>query len=114
MHVFVFQFMTKNPAKRLGCVKSQGEEKAILIHPFFQEKIDWESLEQRKVKPPFRPKIVSKSQLMENPFGAKGHTSGKRLLGCVQNTLFATKICSAKWDQGSYLCWERPYVNWQF
>jgi hypothetical protein len=51
--------MTKNPAKRLGCVKQQGGEKAILLHPFFHEKIDWESLEQRKVKPPFKPKIVS-------------------------------------------------------
>ncbi|XP_064623226.1 calcium-independent protein kinase C-like isoform X2 [Lineus longissimus] len=54
-------FMTKNPAKRLGCVKAQGEEKAILIHPFFQEKIDWELLEQRKVKPPFRPKIKNRT-----------------------------------------------------
>ena len=51
--------MTKNPAKRLGCVRSQNGEKAILTHPFFNEKIDWEDLEQRKVKPPFRPKIVS-------------------------------------------------------
>ena len=51
--------MTKNPAKRLGCVKQQGGEKAILLHPFFHEKIDWESLEQKKVKPPFKPKIVS-------------------------------------------------------
>lgn len=51
--------MTKNPTKRLGCVKQQGGEKAILVHPFFHEKIDWEALEQRKVKPPFKPKIVS-------------------------------------------------------
>ncbi|XP_052106988.1 calcium-independent protein kinase C-like isoform X2 [Mytilus californianus] len=54
-------FMTKNPAKRLGCVKQQGGEKAILVHPFFHEKIDWEALEQRKVKPPFKPKIKSKT-----------------------------------------------------
>lgn len=54
-------FMTKNPAKRLGCVKQQQGEKAILVHPFFHEKIDWESLEQRKVKPPFKPKIKSKT-----------------------------------------------------
>ena len=54
-----WQFMTKNPAKRLGCVKSHGGEKAILVHPFFHEKIDWEALEQKKVKPPFKPKIVS-------------------------------------------------------
>ncbi|KAH9514541.1 Calcium-independent protein kinase C [Bulinus truncatus] len=54
-------FMTKNPAKRLGCVTSQGGEKAILNHPFFHEKIDWEALEQRKVKPPFKPKIKNKT-----------------------------------------------------
>ncbi|KAL8613730.1 Calcium-independent protein kinase C [Nucella lapillus] len=53
-------FMTKNPAKRLGCVKSQGAEKAIFVHAFFHQKIDWEGLEQRKVKPPFKPKIKSK------------------------------------------------------
>ncbi|PVD26674.1 hypothetical protein C0Q70_14352 [Pomacea canaliculata] len=53
-------FMTKNPAKRLGCVKSQGAEKAIFVHTFFYQKIDWEALEQRKVKPPFKPKIKSK------------------------------------------------------
>ena len=58
----LFQFMTKNPAKRLGCVKSQGAEKAIFVHQFFHQKIDWEGLEQRKVKPPFKPKIVSSSQ----------------------------------------------------
>jgi len=49
--------MTKNPAKRLGCVVSQNEEAAIRIHPFFKE-IDWVALEARKVKPPFKPKIV--------------------------------------------------------
>ena len=56
---FLLQFMTKNPAKRLGCVKAHGGERAILIHPFFNEKIDWEALEERKVKPPFKPRIVS-------------------------------------------------------
>lgn len=50
--------MTKNPAKRLGCVTTQGSEQAILNHPFFKD-IDWGALEARKVKPPFRPKIVS-------------------------------------------------------
>ena len=51
--------MTKNPVKRLGCVKAQGAEKAILVHPFFHDKISWEGLEQKAVKPPFKPKIVS-------------------------------------------------------
>lgn len=49
--------MTKNPGKRLGCVVSQGCEEAIKTHAFFRE-IDWVLLEQRKVKPPFKPRIV--------------------------------------------------------
>ena len=53
------KFMTKNPAKRLGCVKAHGGERAILVHPFFHGKIDWTAMEERKVKPPFKPKIVS-------------------------------------------------------
>ncbi|XP_026296813.1 calcium-independent protein kinase C isoform X6 [Apis mellifera] len=56
-------FMTKNPAKRLGCVAANGGENAIKIHPFFQE-IDWEALEARKVKPPIRPKTKSKKDVM--------------------------------------------------
>ncbi|KAI1284986.1 Protein kinase C epsilon type [Halotydeus destructor] len=52
-------FMIKNPAKRLGCVAAQGGEHAILAHPFFKD-IDWASLEARKVKPPFKPKIKTK------------------------------------------------------
>lgn len=52
-------FMTKNPAKRLGCVESQGGEQAILSHAFFKD-MDWEALEARKVKPPFKPKIKTK------------------------------------------------------
>jgi len=58
IHIGIFQFMTKNPAKRLGCVHNEMD-KAILIHPFFHEKINWEALEKREVRPPFRPKIVS-------------------------------------------------------
>lgn len=49
--------MTKNPAKRLGCVVNAGCEEAIKTHAFFRE-IDWVLLEQRKVKPPFKPRIV--------------------------------------------------------
>lgn len=51
-------FMTKNPTRRLGCVGANGGEAAIRSHAFFKE-IHWEALEMRRVKPPFRPKIVS-------------------------------------------------------
>uniref|UniRef100_A0A667XS64 Protein kinase C n=1 Tax=Myripristis murdjan TaxID=586833 RepID=A0A667XS64_9TELE len=52
-------FMTKSPNKRLGCVVAQGLEEAIKLHPFFRE-IDWTLLEQRKIKPPFKPRIKTK------------------------------------------------------
>ena len=51
-------FMQKNVAKRLGCVAAHGGEEAIKHHSFFRA-IDWEKLEKRQIKPPFRPKIVS-------------------------------------------------------
>lgn len=47
--------MTKNPARRLGCVDG---ENAIRNHPFFKD-MDWDALEQRKVRPPFRPRVVN-------------------------------------------------------
>lgn len=49
--------MTKNRNKRLGCVVADGQEAAIRVHPFFRD-LDWEALENRRVKPPFKPKIV--------------------------------------------------------
>jgi novel protein kinase C epsilon type len=55
--------MTKNPAKRLGCVATQGTEEAIRNHPFFRD-MDWEALEARRVKPPFKPKIVSRVHII--------------------------------------------------
>nr|CAD7453921.1 unnamed protein product [Timema tahoe] len=57
------QFMTKNSTKRLGCVVAQGVEAAIRVHPFFRE-IEWEALENRRVKPPFKPKIKSKKDVL--------------------------------------------------
>ncbi|TRY88742.1 hypothetical protein DNTS_029674, partial [Danionella cerebrum] len=52
-------FMTKSPSKRLGCVVSQGREEAIKQHSFFRE-IDWVLLEQKMIKPPFKPRIKTK------------------------------------------------------
>lgn len=56
-------FMTKNPAKRLGCVAANGGEAAIKVHPFFQH-MDWEALEGRRVKPPIKPKVQSKKDAL--------------------------------------------------
>lgn len=53
--------MTKNPARRLGCT-ADGESQ-IRSHAFFKE-MDWDLLEQRKVRPPFRPRVVSFSQVL--------------------------------------------------
>ena len=49
--------MTKNRNKRLGCVVADGLESAIRNHSFFRD-LDWDALENRRVKPPFKPKIV--------------------------------------------------------
>lgn len=61
--------MTKNPHKRLGCVAAQNGEDAIKQHPFFKE-IDWVLLEQKKVKPPFKPRIVSGAPNPSPPWSA--------------------------------------------
>ena len=70
-------FMQKNVGKRLGCVKvktkikknlflinlfslqNHGGEEAIKHHPFFID-VKWKDLEERRIKPPFKPKIVRK------------------------------------------------------
>uniref|UniRef100_A0A1B6CGL1 Protein kinase C n=1 Tax=Clastoptera arizonana TaxID=38151 RepID=A0A1B6CGL1_9HEMI len=56
-------FMTKNPVKRLGCVGTSNPESAIRSHAFFKD-IDWDNLENRRVKPPFKPKIKSKKDAL--------------------------------------------------
>lgn len=52
------QFLTKNPAQRLGCVASEGGENTVTSHVFFAA-IDWEKLNRREIEPPFKPRIVS-------------------------------------------------------
>jgi len=54
-------FMQKNVNKRLGCVKNHGGEEAIKHHPFFRD-VKWKDLDERKIKPPFKPKIKSKKE----------------------------------------------------
>jgi len=50
------ELFIKDPDKRLGCgVKGEDEIKS---HPFFKT-IDWTAIEQKKIKPPFVPKIKS-------------------------------------------------------
>lgn len=56
--ICLHQFMMKSPNKCLGCVAAQGLEEAIKLPPFFRED-DWTLLEQRKIKRPFTPRIVS-------------------------------------------------------
>ncbi|KAJ0173402.1 hypothetical protein K1T71_010551 [Dendrolimus kikuchii] len=51
-------FMTKNPARRLGVA---GGAAGIRAHPFFRD-MDWEALAQRRLRPPFRPKVKSKRE----------------------------------------------------
>ncbi|XP_072348008.1 protein kinase C eta type [Scyliorhinus torazame] len=76
-------FMIKNPNKRLGCVTAQGGEQAILNHPFFQG-IDWDLLEQRRVKPPFKPRIKTSRDV--NNFD-RDFTAEKPVLTPIDETL---------------------------
>ena len=50
-------FLTKNPARRLGCQLGIGERQ-IKGHAFFRP-IDWHKLEEKKINPPFLPKLKS-------------------------------------------------------
>jgi len=56
-------FMQKHVSKRLGCVTAHGGEEAIKHHSFFRD-VKWKDLEDRKIKPPFRPKIKSKKDVL--------------------------------------------------
>lgn len=46
-------FMTKAPSRRLGVC---GGAAGIKAHAFFRD-VDWDALAQRKLRPPFRPKV---------------------------------------------------------
>ncbi|XP_068435937.1 protein kinase C eta type isoform X2 [Clinocottus analis] len=50
------ELLTKNPARRLGCVPSEVGEGAVTSHVFFTG-IDWEKLNRREMEPPFKPRI---------------------------------------------------------
>ena len=53
----LLQFLTKVPKHRLGCHPTTGASD-IKGHAFFKP-IDWNKLARRKLKPPYKPKIVS-------------------------------------------------------
>ncbi|KAG6442112.1 hypothetical protein O3G_MSEX002111 [Manduca sexta] len=52
------RFMTKNPSRRLGVCGGAG---GIRAHQFFRD-VDWDALAQRRLRPPFRPKVKSKRE----------------------------------------------------
>eukprot|EP00731_Ephydatia_muelleri_P029444 Em0020g1088a len=54
-------FLVKHPARRLGCNPATGGQD-IKEHVFFQP-IDWAKLEQREIKPPFKPKNKGKKSV---------------------------------------------------
>ncbi len=61
--------MHKKVEKRLGCVAAHGGEEAIKHHSFFRS-INWDDMENRRVKPPFRPKIVSSKNIAQETYSS--------------------------------------------
>ncbi|CAL9728270.1 serine/threonine-protein kinase Sch9p [Monosporozyma unispora] len=54
---FVKGLLNRNPKHRLGAIDDGRELRA---HPFFAD-IDWESLRQKKIPPPFKPHLSSET-----------------------------------------------------
>jgi len=54
---FVKGLLNRNPKHRLG---SQNDARELKAHPFFQD-IDWESLQNKKMPPPFKPHLSSET-----------------------------------------------------
>jgi serine/threonine protein kinase len=46
--------LTKDPAQRLGCRENGADD--IINHPWFSI-VDWDALYERKIVPPFKPKL---------------------------------------------------------
>ncbi|XP_058257317.1 protein kinase C epsilon type-like [Hemibagrus wyckioides] len=96
-------FLVKRPKNRLGCVVSLGQEEAIKMHPFFK-KIDWQLLEQRKITPPFKPKITAKKNT--NYFKARfirqklklTPTDDSKFLSCYQSLFDDFYYCNPNVD----------------
>lgn len=53
--------LERDPTYRIGCRPGVGVED-IKRHPFFQE-IDWVALDRREVKPPFKPRVRSPTDI---------------------------------------------------
>ena len=67
------QLLERNPTKRLGCME---EVEPIRGHAFFRE-IDWNLLDRRKLKPPFKPQVVC--------------VSVETMLCCVKSSMYLNK-----------------------
>ena len=62
------KLLNRDPAQRLGVNGAQE----IKDHPFFAKHIDWKRLLAKKIQPPFKPAVVSRTI---RPFDAR-HTRG--------------------------------------
>lgn len=58
----LYQLLMRERSQRLGF---QHDAQEVKEHPFF-DSIDWDLLEQRKVRPPYNPRVVSSK--LENQF----------------------------------------------